>query len=81
MLTNLAAYNNWNLLLLLRWDWLPREERHLGGMEVELLDQVLLVVGDVVGVLLRRKSRQVGFELVHDLLLVIRQRRTSACGG
>ena len=50
-------------------------------MEVELLDQVLLVVGDVVGVLLRRKSRQVGFELVHDLLLVIRQRRTSACGG
>ena len=50
-------------------------------MEVELLDQVLLVVGDVVGVLLRGKSCQVGFELVHDLLLVIRQRRTSACGG
>ena len=80
----LAANNNRKLFRVLRRRWLPCQEWHLGGVEVELLDQGLLVVSNVVGVLLWRQPGQVRLELTDNLLLVVRQVRQRpawACGG
>ena len=80
----LAANNNRKLFRVLRRRWLPCQEWHLGGVEVELLDQGLLVVSNVVGVLLWRQPGQVRLELTDNLLLVVRQVRQRpawACRG
>lgn len=80
----LTADYNWKLFGVLgsvRRGWLPCQVRHLRGVEVELLDQGLLVVSNVLPVLLRRQPGQVCLELVHNLLLVIRERRSRACRG
>ena len=64
-----------------RRHWLPRQVGHLGGVEVELLDQRLLVVRNVLPLLLWWQPGQVRLELVHNLLLVVRERRPRACRG
>ena len=71
----LTSDDNWELLGVLgsvRRRWLPCQVWHLGGVKVELLDQGLLVVRNVLPLLLWWQSGQVCFELVHNLLLVVR---------
>ena len=78
-----ADYNRelFGMLGRVRRGWLPCQVRHLRGVEVQLLDQGLLVVSNVLPVLLRRQPRQIRLELMHNLLLVICERRPRACRG
>ena len=80
----LTADDNWELLRVLgsvRRSWLPCQVWHLGGVEVQLLDQRLLVVSNVLTLLLWRQPGQVRLELMHNLLLVVCERRPCACRG